>query len=229
MDVFKIIVSFFTGGLVGIFLFQYYRTDFAWVVNWIKTNKDIFEILKNVATIMAMIVGAIWGYMLFVKKRQKYPCANISHQITHRSIDDQKFLLNVEVLISNVGTVLLSLVSAEIRILQVLPPPRDVLYSIQKGIDPVRKAETEVQWPMIASRESTFQKNKYEIEPCEQDHFSFDFIIDKNIQTIQIYTFVRNEIKRKREIGWSLTTFYDLHPPKKSFFDQLLEWKGDKK
>lgn len=180
------------------------------VLNWLKNNASFFDIAKNVFTIIAFIVGGIWSYMLFVKKRPKYPCANITHCITHRPITEKKILLNVDVGISNVGAVLLSLVPVETRLLQVVPPPSDVLDDVKRGINPVKNGEKEIQWPIIDTQIANFEKGRFEIEPCEQDHLYYDFIVGNEVESIEVYTYFKNETKGNREIGWGLTTVYDL-------------------
>ena len=172
--------------------------------------KDITDIIAAIATVVAILVGGFWSYTLFVRKRQKYPRANITHRVTPRPMTNSQLLLNVAVTISNPGEVLLSLVSGEIRIQQILPPPSELLNSINQGHDPVEEGQTEVQWPLIASRKSKWEKGKLEIEPGESDQLQYDFILDAKVQTIQVYSYLRNAKKRRREIGWGLTTIYDL-------------------
>ena len=73
--------------------------------------KEIADIIQVAVAVAAVIVGGIWSYWLFVQNRQKYPRASISPHITHRHIGNDNLLLHVSVTISNVGDVLLSLIS----------------------------------------------------------------------------------------------------------------------
>jgi len=173
--------------------------------------KDITEIARSFATVAAILVGGLWSYMLFVRTRQRYPRAKIKHEITHRALSDDKGLLHIAVNISNSGDVLLSVVSAQTRIQQVLPTPPEILDSVNQGLDPVQKGKTEIEWPLIGTtRKSHWAKGKREIEPGESDELHYDFVLDSRIQTVEVYTYVKNATKRGREIGWSLTTLYDL-------------------
>jgi hypothetical protein len=38
----------------------------------------------------------------------------------------------------------------------------------------------------------------------------WDFILDGDLDTILVYSYYRNVQKRNRDIGWGLTTLYDL-------------------
>ncbi|MCH7733085.1 MAG: hypothetical protein IIB44_11370 [Candidatus Marinimicrobia bacterium] len=49
-----------------------------------------------------------------------------------------------------------------------------------------------------------------EIEPNEDDEILCDFLIDKDIQTIQVYSYLKNAEKPGRDIGWGITTIHDL-------------------
>ena len=44
----------------------------------------IITLAKDVLTGAAIILGGIWTYMLFIRTRQKYPRANITHGLTVR-------------------------------------------------------------------------------------------------------------------------------------------------
>jgi hypothetical protein len=183
-------------------------------LSYLSQLKEIVDILQAIVTIIAIIAGGIWGYWLFVQNRQRYPRASIAHHITHRPIADDKLLLHITITVSNIGDILLSLAYLEIRIQQVLPPPTGVLDSISKGYDPVLEGQTEIDWPGIHIRELRFEKAEYEIEPGENHEFHHDFILNAEVQTIAVYSYLKNEKKRDREIGWDSTTVYDLKDTK---------------
>jgi hypothetical protein len=172
--------------------------------------KDIAEVLQAIATVIALMLGGAWSYMLFVKKRQKFPRANITHKIFHKPISTDKVLLNVTAEISNTGDVLLSLLSGTTRVQQVLPLSPEILKTINEGKNPIPEKEREVKWPLIDEKESDLKKEKIEIEPGEKDQIVYDFIIDDDIETVVVYSYFANIRKRSRDIGWDLTTVYDL-------------------
>lgn len=172
--------------------------------------KDIADIMQAFATVIALLIGGIWSYMLFVKKRQRYPRASITHQISHRPMSNSKIILNVTTIISNTGDVLLSLVSGLTRVQQMLPLSTEILKSIDERKDPVPDGKTEIEWPLISERLSKWEKEEFEIEPGEKDQIYYDFIFDADIQTVSVYSYFKNVRKHERDIGWGLTTIYDL-------------------
>ncbi len=174
------------------------------------TLKDIVEIVQGIITAIGIVVGGVWAYLLFVRKRQKYPRADITHEITHYLITDDKVLLHVTVTVKNVGDVLLQLVSGVMRIQQILPLLPEITKAVHEGRDPVGKEMTEVAWPEIVSRNTLGKPEEIEIEPGENDFIYYDFIIGTDIQTIEVYSYFKNAKKRKRELGWGRTTIYHL-------------------
>lgn len=172
----------------------------------LSTAKDLSAIVQAVFTVAAIIGGGFWFY----KRRQRYPRADVTHSITHKALPNGKLLLHVTVTISSKGEVLLSLISGVTRIQQVLPLPSSVLDTINKGLDPVKKGQTEVEWPLIEERKPKWKEGKIEIEPGESDHIDCDFILEGSVKTIEVYSYFKNASKPGKEIGWQLTTVYDL-------------------
>jgi hypothetical protein len=178
------------------------------------TLKAIASIIQAVVTSGGIVVGGVWTYRLFVKKRQKYPRASVRHDISHRKLGGGHVLLNVRATISNAGEVLLSLESAETRVQQILPLGATLLDDIREGKDLVPAGETEVPWPSLFNRKSERKKGEFQIEPGESDSIQYDFVLPERVRTVEVYTYLKNEAVHKRNIGWSVTTIYDLSPRK---------------
>ena len=66
----------------------------------------IVSIVQSITTVIAIIIGGIWSYMLFVSRRQRYPRVKIEHQITCRPVSELKLLLSIDVTITNSSEVL---------------------------------------------------------------------------------------------------------------------------
>jgi hypothetical protein len=172
--------------------------------------KEILEVANHVVSVLAVLFGGFWGYLLFVKRRQKYPRANLVHHITHRPFGAGKTLLQVSVTIANTGEVLLSLVAAEMRVQQLLPPLPDVVKCLEEGADPVPDGDREVQWPLLQERKTAWTAGEFQIEPGESDQICYDFFVDSDVSSVEVYSYFTNVRKRQREIGWHLTSIYDL-------------------
>lgn len=204
-------------------------------MNW-STVKDIAEAIQAFTTSIAIIIGGYWSYKLFVQKRQRYPRANISHLITHIPIDSNKMLMRVVVTIANKGDVLLVLNCGETRIQQVMPVPENIVEAIQQGYDPVEEGETEILWPLLERRVNNWVRGTFEIEPNETDELHYDFIIDRAVEAIIVYSYFRNTTKYGRimrllrqhhEVGWSITTTYQLERPSTHFMEEPVSQNKD--
>lgn len=172
--------------------------------------KDFADIVHSFFTVLGIVVGGVWTYMLFIEKRQRYPRAKATHAITHKPLGHNSVLLHVTTDISNSGEVLLRLESGFTRVQQLLPPPPEVVAAIKKGGDPVPAGKTEYPWPLVGERTWDWKAQPHEVEPGENEEVHCDFVIADTHSTVEIYTYVRNEAKPNREIGWNLTTIYDL-------------------
>lgn len=174
-------------------------------ISW-SNVKDIAALIQSAATVIAITVGGIWTYWLFVRKRQKFPRAKIEHRISHRSTVNGRLLLSVDAIISNTSDVLLSLVSGKISVSQMLPPQAELLNILNGG------QGTEVtDWQaLVPLRNPTWKKGELEIEPGESQQLPYHFVINASVQTLLVYTYFRNAEKSGRVLGWELSTIYDL-------------------
>lgn len=179
--------------------------------------KDIFTAIQSLTVAIGIFIGGIWAYWLFYKHRQKNPRANLSHEISHKILPDDKILLQFSVKVINVGNVIISLNKCDIRVQRVLPVNDKIHESIMNNKENYYLEEKnnnldyEINWPILKYIERQCEDGMCEVEPSETEQLCFDFILDSNIETISIYThFVNKSMKGKNEIGWSLTTIYDL-------------------
>lgn len=172
--------------------------------------KPVTEIIYNVLTSIALIVGGFWAYFLFIQNRQKFPRAAIKHQIMQKSLGNGKILLHVIIEVVNLGDVLVDLKSGKVRLLQVLPLDEDINKIIQSGEDPVSDGQSEISWPLMFSRKFLSKERPCEIEPKECESFQCDFVINNYVQTVSIYSFFQNKTKKGRELGWACTTIHDI-------------------
>jgi hypothetical protein len=172
--------------------------------------EEIASIIASGATVVGLILGGVWTYWLFVQHRQRYPRARIEHRIRHWRAGEGKTLLHIDVTISNVGSVLISLVESRTTIQQVLPVADSLREMIAAGRELVESGKSEVDWPTIAEHEVQYEKDECEIEPDETQGIEYDFVVNDDVRTVQVYSYVMNEKKRKKELSWDLTTLYNI-------------------
>jgi hypothetical protein len=191
-----------------------------------QSAKQVMDVVAPAVSILATLWGGWWTYNLFIKNRQSRPKAKISHLIYSERLNDKKMLLRVELKISNIGNVLLQIQSCKTWIQRVTPLYEDQLKLIQDGNSLVDEGKHEADWGLIDGVEILYKENKAavkksdiktvvenfvpQIEPGEEDFIYFDFIIDANVQTILIYSYLRNSSIRRRDFGWSLCTIYNI-------------------
>ncbi|MDY6796193.1 MAG: hypothetical protein SWK76_13095 [Actinomycetota bacterium] len=206
----------------------------------LETTKLYSEVAVSIATCLAILAGGYWTYSLFIKNRQKYPRAEINHSIYPLQISGQESLIRVDVIIKNLGNVLLQLSKGATCAYQFFPIPEDVIAEIQctevEGMPFVNKQnKCELDWPILCRKEFDYEVPKkgisdregkgdinvrrrrkkvkaqgIEIEPGEEHELNFDLVVPSNIESVLLYTYIENVKKKKREIGWSKTTFYEI-------------------
>jgi len=171
------------------------------------------SIIQSLVVVTGVVIGGWWTWFLFIKNRQKYPRANINHEIVHVRLSKEKTLLRVTVNVSNIGSVIISLIKCDIRICQILPLNKET-QSVTAGYvreDKNGCLDSEIEWFLLRDLERECKKGECEIEPGESEKIYFDFIIDSNIETVSIYSHFTNAVKKdKSNLGWSLTTIYNL-------------------
>lgn len=173
------------------------------------------EAASNVVQILAIIVGAIWTNMLFVRHREKWPRATLEHLIQHWSLDDGRRVLRAVEKVTNTGPTLLRLSSRKTWVQQILPILPEPLEALESG------TKQEAPWLTLGKpHETTAEENPPELEPGELEHFEHDFLIDPDAEVVQVYSHFQNPQRAKRwwewwrksgdNRGWTLTTVHRL-------------------
>jgi hypothetical protein len=100
-----------------------------------------------------------------------------------------------------------------------------VAASVRAGNMPIQTGKHEIDWSLIAKHELT-SSDRIEIEPKETDELHFDFVIDKKIMRVLIYTHLENQTKGlRKKIGWNLSSIYAIGRKNKTM--PLLDEQGD--
>ncbi len=85
-------------------------------------------------------------------------------------------------------------------------PPKDELLDILTR----NKGARVTNWHLLSPLVNPIGYKGHEIEPGESQQFLVHYVIDADIQTILVYTYFRNVERPRRNLGWTLTTIYDL-------------------
>lgn len=164
------------------------------------------NVAANGGQVAAILVGGWWAYTRFIRQREEFPRATLEQIVTHRELDPEHTFLRVAVKIDNVSTVLLATDRVRTDVYQVLPVTRDVSEALAGG-RLVAEGGREADWPCVASYEGA---GPGQIEPSEGDEFGFDFVIPTRVTTAFVYSYIKNVTQEGRELGWGVTSLYDL-------------------
>lgn len=176
---------------------------------WLERWKDGAAATASTFTVASLVVGGLWGYLLFVRKRQRFPRANVEHQIMDWLIEDRRMLRAV-IRVTNLGEVIVRVRTIRAAVTQVFPTPPDIAKAISEGKDPVQREHGEILWDTLGDRQCDYSGEGCEVEPGETEEFIFDFVIASEMTKVQVYTHVENIKKWKKNIGWNTTTVYDI-------------------
>ena len=171
--------------------------------------QSVGSILQSFLAAAAIVVGGTWTYMLFVRQRLAFPrmqVAIVPHPVSIRN----GWILHAVAQLTNSGSVIARISSAEMHLRIVLPLPQQVQADVDVDRDPVREGETEIPWPMLAGRTWDSKTHPIELEPGESDTLHADFFVPGHVSVIQFYLFVANAKKRRRGLGWTTTTIYKM-------------------
>lgn len=181
--------------------------------------KNALDILQSLVTIVAVVVGGAWTYLLFIQGRNWSPHANIEHKISHIELSKELNLIRVEVDVSNTGTSQLRLAKTVIRIQQILPIsscPEKVSCAKQEvkiASERIERDNDGFTWPLVAKRETT-SEDVGPIEPGEKQLLEYEFVLPSDVKIVRVYTYFKNGVvsKPNNEIGWEASSYYDLRP-----------------
>jgi hypothetical protein len=182
------------------------------------TMKERIEIVQGVITILAIVVGGLWTYQVFIKERREYPHANIEQKISHVELSKSATLLRVGLELTNTGTSLMSIGLLIVRVQQVLPIlpcPSDGVCAgkeISIALENVDRQEDRFSWALLGERKVT---TDVDIEPGERQTLDFEFAIPPDVKLARVYVYIRNEQKFKEgnDVGWTSARYYNVRAP----------------
>ena len=175
----------------------------------LEETKTVVAILESAAKIVALGVGGAWTYMLFIRKRQQYPRAQLTHECVAYRVNQERSLLRVTLNIRNTGDVLLRIESGQVRVQQISPLVTGETLEIEGFAG--RDGQFEYAWPELGYLDLPYTSGAgLEVEPGESEAIQFDLFVKTGVQVVQIYTYVKNVSKAGREIGWNCTSVHPL-------------------
>jgi hypothetical protein len=184
------------------------------MVGNLETVKTVSDVASNAATIIAIVVGAIWGYWAFLRERTRWPKATLELVISHRELTPERTLLHTKVKVHNAGRGLMKLTRIRIDAYQVRPLAEETREDLDRGLL-VANGEFRANWKLLERANLLWGTApgldaEPEIEPGENDEFINDFIVPSSLETVFIYVYVANVVRKRSDLGWPVTNYYDL-------------------
>jgi hypothetical protein len=198
-------------------------------------KKDIgakLQAIQAALTIVAIIVGGLWAYMLFIKQRQQYAHLKIEHHVTHVLLPKHRIVLIVDIDHSNVGSVKVSLTSADVKIYALRQETLTAEAIEQVNGGRFGSEEPDPLWDIQAERKTTweprrnifpeifatFRNNRKRsaervVEPGESDQLHYEFILSDDTWPLLIYSYFENPTITDGNIGWVTRSLYDPRKP----------------
>jgi hypothetical protein len=198
-------------------------------------KKDIgakLQAIQAAMTIGAILVGGLWAYMLFIKQRQQYAHLKVEHHVTHVLLPKHRILLMVDVDHSNVGSVKVSLTSADIKVYALRQQTLTAEAIAQVNEGRFEADQPDPLWDIQAERKTTWEpernalseifgnfgktrKNPDErvVEPGESDQLHYEFILSDDAWPLLIYSYFENPTIKDQKIGWATRSLYDPRKP----------------
>lgn len=166
------------------------------------------SIIQSLFTSVAIIAGAAWFWF----RREPFARADVSQEIVHHWLDEDTLWLRVVVRVENRGHRVIDVLTAEARILQVLPLAGEAGKRIAAGLPACPEDRSDVDWPELQT--SPDSDPSFHVEPGESDSLTWDFVIPcgeegERPELVVVYTHLSNS-SRPGAVGWPAETVYDV-------------------
>jgi hypothetical protein len=188
-------------------------------------NKDVFSVCESLAKTLGIVVAGIWAYMLFVRKREKFPRGCLSHSVQFWERNPNEWLVRVNLKVTNESSVLMRICEGHTWVQQMKPWPDSAIDNFKADSQNAETAPYETSWDLIGEKRHNKER---EIEPGEHEEVAMDFFIDRGYEQILVYSFVENSAKPGRHLGWTTTTVLDFSNPPAEPTDQAQGQGTDK-
>lgn len=173
---------------------------------WIAETLRSIQGIESLVKIVALFVGGWWTWSAFIRKRLRFPSADVEHHVTMWR-DAGQIFIHLSIRIKNNGNVLMRVEQGCAWVEQLTPLPKSVADRIQHGSDFVLEGRVDAEWILIEPKRDLPKGFCRDVEPGETDHIDFDFAIDESVRRVLIYSDLAN--RKKKDRGWNLNTIHE--------------------
>lgn len=150
--------------------------------------KDKVDVVSSIVGTLAILVGAWWTWLLFVRQRQGHMKAVVAHATDAHVLDGNNRRIRVDIKVKNVGSVALRPAKVRTSIQQVMPLAPELAAKLAAG-QPILEEE-EIPWPVLAVHDRSLADEDLVIEPGEEEHLYCDFVIPGKVALAELHTMV---------------------------------------
>jgi hypothetical protein len=169
---------------------------------WLISQKDAVSTIQALATVLALGVGAVLGYIVVTA-----PNVELSQVVTGKLIASRWYWIQISITAKNIGTRgILTFDTVDSRIEQITPLPEPIESDIKNDKDPVGATDLSIPWSGLCRYSRSFPLR---LVPGESDTILVDFVIPAWLKTIRVYTYLGN-ISVNPTLGVSAATIYNL-------------------
>jgi hypothetical protein len=173
---------------------------------WLGGQKDAVSTIQAVATVLALTLGGVWTYKIFVLERVTSPHIDLSQVVTGKLISPDWYWIQVSITAKNTGRSLAKFDTADIEVDQITPLPENIQEDIKDGYNPVAGNVLNIPWKGLCRYIRPFSPT---LESGESAPKVVEFIIPAWLQTVRIVTFLTSKSVANGQ-GWNVLTIYNL-------------------
>ena len=165
--------------------------------------------VQSAVAVVAVVFAGIYAIAKFELFRDFEPHLNVSHLIRHRNIGESYVHLDVTVTLHNSSKVQVGLRRGFLVLQSISPATDGGIEEIYEGAFAGEYVE-DFGWPVLEEEVREWEIGELVIEPSEVHREVLEFIISREICTVQVYTFYYNPKSARESTGWSMATVYDI-------------------
>ena len=180
---------------------------------------------KDIATILAFLIGGYWTYHLYNQFRDTAPRLTTTHHIQSWPLPDGRTLVRIEAAVVNSGKVKVEPLNGDMLVQELLPMNNDQLARFQKSklivdcIDDTGKPIPNCVENQGIRPGQTFNFNlsgaDRSLEPGESTYYRRYAIVRGEVRALEVYTDIKNPDEGGRR-GWIVDTVQELNNPLES-------------
>jgi len=169
---------------------------------------EIVQVIQAIATIVAIIVGGVWTYRLFVLERLAYPHLKIEHSVTDLPLPDNQMRLVVDIIHTNPGSIKITPQSGFLKIYRLQDLPAETADQSNEP-QPQGWEDNDGPWEILDNHAWKWDaRTPLIIEPGESNQLHYELTLDADVGPLEIYSYFRNPTITDRDLGWRYTSIY---------------------